>query len=251
MGLWLLFVPGSTWAQHRVGESPADVALDGGGAVRSLLLPGWDQYLERQGRWRIFAGVEALGLLAGGHQTWEARRFRDSYRNLAWEQARAGLAAKRLDGDFEYYEAMSSFASSGVFDRQPDVDALYPENDPATYNGALWRLSRQLFSLEEGVDPTHPTAAPALQHYRARAIQPEYEWDWGGDLQARERFSRWIERSDDARSRATLFMGLLLANHLLSGLDALVPGASDEPRVILGFDPAFRGAVVLRFKGWP
>lgn len=251
MGLCLLLTPISSWAQHRGGESQDQVVLDGGGAFRSLLLPGWEQYRKGQQRWRVFAGVEAVSLLGGGHQTWESHRFRNSYRELAWERARDGQGARRLDGDFEYYEAMSLYASSGVFDRRPDLEALYPEENPATFNGALWQLSRQLFSLDEGTDPTHPAAGPALQHYRTRAIQPEYEWDWGSDLQARDRFSRWIERSDDARGRATLFMGLLLANHLLSGLDALVPGASEQPRVALGFDPAFRGAVVLRFEGWP
>lgn len=251
IGLWLLLMPASASAQQGGGGSQDEVALNGAGAVRSVILPGWEQYRHREKRWRLFAGLEAVALLAGGHQTWEAGRFRESYRDLAWTRARGEQGARRLDGGFEYYEAMSAYASSGVFDRRPDVDALYPEDDPATYNGAVWRLSRQLFALEEGADPTHPTAAPALRHYRARAIQPEYEWDWGGDLEARDRFSSWIEQSDDARSRATLFMGMLVANHLLSGLDALVPGASDEPRVVLGFDPAFRGAVVLRFEGWP
>ncbi|MFW5905134.1 MAG: hypothetical protein ACOCUZ_02850 [bacterium] len=163
-----------------------------------------------------------------------SRRVR-AYRDLAWERARSHLwDGRRRDGPWEYYETMLEYEMSGRFDLDPASERLVPETDPATFNGRIWELARELHlpgGVQDDPDPESEAFRRALDYYRERAVRPEYAWDWRGDEESRRRFSSLIRRSDEAARAATAFIGLLLVNRFVSAVDAYLSGGSGSSSV--------------------
>jgi hypothetical protein len=62
----------------------------------------------------------------------------------------------------------------------------------------------------------------ALQFYQARAVGANFLWSWRNHSLEHEVFRDYIKRSDNAFRRAQNQIGLLLANHVLSAVDALI-----------------------------
>jgi hypothetical protein len=98
-----------------------------------------------------------------------------------------------------------------------------PPQDELTYNGSIWQLARETFL----VDPVNPDTSSieyqnALSFYRDRAVGPNFQWSWRDAGLEQDLFRQSIKRSDDAYRGATQYLGLLLANHLLSAIDAFV-----------------------------
>ena len=149
----------------------------------------------------------------------EARRFQ----SLAFDVARQSFVPLRRDTIFEYYEQMERFAESGRYDADTGP-AFVPESDPATYNGSVWLLARRTFWADPNIppDPTSPQYWKALQFYQARAVGPNFLWSWRNHSLEHEVFRDYIRRSDNAFRRAQNQVGLLLANHVLSAVDALI-----------------------------
>jgi len=128
-----------------------------------------------------------------------------------------------VDSDFGYYERMSEWPRSGRYDRDPDMPGVQPEVDGLTYNGAIWLRAQAIY----GVDPSNPDANPdryagAVGYYEARAYGDALLWDWGDDEASRDRFRTLIRASDERFRHATIALGAVIANHLLSAGDALV-----------------------------
>lgn len=147
-------------------------------------------------------------------------RYRSGYRDLAWEAARI-QTGPRQDGGWPYYEAMSHYATSGAYDADPAA-GLQPEADPATYNGSVWEIARGLF-LPGGVgDPSVSGYEEALAWYEARAAGPAFLWSWVGQTEELDRFRSLIGAADDAHRTQSTAVGVILANHLISAIDALV-----------------------------
>jgi len=61
-----------------------------------------------------------------------------------------------------------------------------------------------------------------LQFYWDHAIGPSFQWSWRDHSLEHEVFKESIRRSDDAFRRAQNEVGLLLANHIVSAVDALI-----------------------------
>jgi hypothetical protein len=191
--------------------------------VASLIVPGSGQLLAREDRGALYLATEIyvlsqfLRLNQTGRE--EARRFR----NLAFVAARRGFTPSIRDTTFEYFEQMEKFSASGRFSLGPGP-ALVPEDDPSTFNGAVWLLARRTFWDDPNVPP--PTDSPqylrALQFYVSRAIGPNFLWSWRDASLERQEFRRAIRRSDEAFRQAQSQLGLLLANHLVSAVDALI-----------------------------
>jgi hypothetical protein len=57
-----------------------------------------------------------------------------------------------------------------------------------------------------------------------RAIPPTFTWAWGDSFLEQQSFRELIRRSDEAYRTSTQFLGLILANHVVSAVDALVIG---------------------------
>jgi len=191
----------------------------------SLVLPGSGQLLAHQDRGAIYLVTELfvlaqfLRLNQTAHH--EAGRFRD----LAFDVARRSYAPPLgvRDTTFEYFEQMEKFSASGAFNRGLGP-AIVPEDDPATYNGAVWLLARRTYWADPSVPP--PTDSPqylsALQFYINRAVGPNFLWSWRDASLEQGEFRFAIRRSDDAFRQAQYQLGLLLANHLVSAIDALI-----------------------------
>lgn len=187
----------------------------------SLLLPGTGQLLLGKMRWPAYAALEAIGWFVHLERRREGRRLRNEYRELAWLSARAGAAEPRLDGDWEYYESLEQWPTSGRWDADTERAGLQPESDPRTFNGAVWALARDLYLPEEGGRDAEAHTR-ALEFYRERAYPPELSWDWTADEASLRQYRELIDRSDTALRTATVVLGAVVANHLFSAADAFV-----------------------------
>ncbi len=191
--------------------------------VASLVLPGTGQLMAGQDRAAIYFAAELYliaRLLQLNHQAHhEADRFRD----LAFDVARAPFDPGPRDTVFEYFETMERFVESGSYDLDPG-SAFVPEADPTTYNGSMWLLARRTFWTDPDVppDPTSVEYQRALQFYQSRAVGPGYLWSWRSAGLEHDEFKQSIRRSDAAFRSAQDRVGLLLANHVLSAVDAMI-----------------------------
>jgi hypothetical protein len=191
--------------------------------LASLLVPGSGQLLAGQDRGAVYLAAEVYLLsryLQLDHEaTLQARRYQD----LAFDVARRTFQPTRRDTVFEYYEQMERFVQSGVYDADAG-SAFVPEADPRTYNGSVWLLARRTFWEDPNVppDPTSPQYWNALQFYQARAVSPNFLWTWREHSLEQQVFRDYMRRSDNAFRHAQGQIGLLLANHLVSAIDALI-----------------------------
>lgn len=191
--------------------------------VASLLVPGLGQALLRQDRFIAYVAMEAWGVLEFSNQRQEARRQQGQYQALAQNVARALYGPSWPLGTWAYYESMEHYLESGVFDRIPggDVD---PENNEDTYNGAMWLLARTTYWSDPTVAPSVSSAEyrRAVNFYLDRAVRPEYRWSWRSAQLEQDLYVRTIRRSNTAFRQARMALGALLANHMLSSIDAFV-----------------------------
>jgi hypothetical protein len=196
-----------------------------GGALRSLVVPGWGQWAAGKSHWWAYAAIEAVAWGGNLHSRREGGRFRREYRDLAWEAARSVVwDGPRVDGSFSYYERMGQWRASGRFDRSPEHPGIDPETDEATYNGHIWRLARDLHfpASVAAPGPGDPAWERALEFYFRRAIPPELAWAWGDQEGAQLRFRGLIRSSDEAFRRGTTFLGVTLLNRFVSGVEMWV-----------------------------
>lgn len=211
---------------HRPGE-PGDAASPDTRpervALYSLVLPGSGQYVQGQRRWVAYGAMEAVAWYMHLDRRTSGHDLRDAYRELAWNVPRDRNGPPVVD-DFEYYERLAAWTRSGAWDLDPNATGVQPETDPRTFNGAVWKRATEIFFGADpgGADPGDPEWDRALTYYRDRAYPPELLWDWTGTGDARERFESLILKSDDDLGDATLMLGLIVANHILSAADAFV-----------------------------
>lgn len=191
-------------------------------AARSLVIPGWGQWHLGQRRGWAYVLVEAglwatrLELQASG------RYFRDEYRDVAWTTGRI-QSGPRKEGPWAYYEAMIDWVRSGAYDVDPTQPGIQPEEDPSTFNGAKWALAKEIY-FPPGVTPAVGTVAyqQALTYYEKTAYGAAYLWDWTGKNAALAKYDNLVHRSDSRFREASATLGAVLANHLLSAVDAYV-----------------------------
>lgn len=234
-----LTIPPPALTGQALPQRSGDVLRTPAGAfTSSLVVPGAGQAALGLRRWPVYVALEAGFWWFWADARGEFRGFRDGYRDLAWEAARIPDGARR-DGDWSYYEAMSAYLASGAFDLDA-AEGVQPETDPTTWNGTVWEIARGLH-LPGGVppDPDSPEYARALDWYVGRAAGPGFLWSWAGAEVELDRFRRLIRSADDARRSQTLALGLILANHLVSAVDALIMARMAEPA-----RPELRGRIV-------
>jgi hypothetical protein len=191
--------------------------------VASFILPGTGQLLTKRDRGLVYLAAEGYVLSRFIHLSLGARRGARRYRDLAYTVARRGFTTVRRDTVFEYYEMMEKFTASGEFDLDPGP-GLTPEPDLTTYNGSVWLLARRTFwaDPESPPPPTSPEYQQSLQFYRTHAVGPDFRWSWQSASLEQQEFRATIRTSDDTFRRAQSQLGLLLANHLTSAIDALI-----------------------------
>ena len=223
--------PDSSLALGRTILAPFASKVRGDSAASSTLwavlaaaaVPGAGQAILRQDRFVVYMAVEAFGWARYLTDLREGRRQRDSYRGLAREVARAEFATVRPTGDFDYYERMEHFAESGAFDVVPG-GSLDPESDETTFNGSIWLLARQTYWEDPAVTPDRGTPAYVLaeEFYRRRAVSEAFRWSWRNSQLEYDEFRRTIRQSNEAYRNSLAALGVIIANHALSTVDAFV-----------------------------
>lgn len=191
--------------------------------VSSLMLPGTGQFLAGQDRGAAYVAAEIFVLFRYVQFDGDAERAARTFRRLASDVARSAYTTMPRDTVFEYYEQMQRFTDSGAFDRDAGP-GLAPETDPQTYNGSVWLLARRTFwpDPDQPPDPTSIEYQLALEFYLSRAVGPDFRWSWHNAALEQQVYREAIRKSDQAFRRAQVQLGLLLANHVLSAVDALI-----------------------------
>lgn len=220
-------MPRAGWAQEApLHLAPFNQTPDrraGIGFLASAALPGAGQYYLGSERWVPYLALEAWALVSYVDRHREAVRLEERYRDLAWAVARRVGTGERRDSAFTYYEAIAHYDRSGAFDTNPNLPGIQPELDSLTFNGEQWRRARALFS-PGGFDPEpgSPEYSQAMEFYLRNAIPADYSWSWIDSGLQKQVFNRLIDDSDQAFRKASRFLGVILANHLLSAIDALI-----------------------------
>ena len=191
--------------------------------LASAARPGAGQAVLRQDRFVAYMAVEGYFWLRYFADRREARREREAYRQLANDVARAFYSDAKPVGDFEYYERMEQYIESGVYDVIPG-GTLQPETDTTTFNGSVWLLARRTYwtNPELPPDPGSEAYLRAEALYQDRAIAPEFRWSWRDAQLEQDLYRRTISRSNEAFRRSVQDLGVVLANHVLSTVDAYV-----------------------------
>ena len=191
--------------------------------LASAAAPGSGQAVLGQKRWLPYLALEVWAWLQYIDVKREGGRRRREYQSLARDVARARYPGPYPVGDFEYYEHMLKNAESGEYDRLPG-GGLDPETDTLTYNGRRWLDARRLF-WEDPEDAPPLDSQPyiaALQFYEVNAVRSAYRWSWRSALVEYDVFRRTIVRSNVAYKRSVEYLGIIIANHALSSVDAFV-----------------------------
>lgn len=189
--------------------------------VASAVIPGLGQAALGQDRFIAYLAIEALAVVAHANELTQAKREQRRYEELARDVARAFFSDVRPNGTFGYYESMEKYLESGVFDRLPggEVD---PDINVTTYNGFLWYVARRTYWRDPDLAPApeSPEFRLAMNMYLSRAVRPEYRWSWRNAQLEQDLFRRTIRRSNQSYRRAREQVGILIANHILSTVDA-------------------------------
>ena len=190
----------------------------------SAALPGAGQARLGQDRFVGYLAIEGFLWLRYFTDRREGIRQRNAYRDVALEVSRAPYGGSKPTGDFEYYERMEHWIASGVFDADPGTSGLDPETDTTTFNGAMWLLARRTYWTQPNMPPPvgSPAYLAALSFYEQSAVRPGFEWSWRGARLEQDIYRQHIRRSNDAFRHAISDVGIVIANHVLSTVDAYI-----------------------------
>lgn len=216
-------------------QSPPEMLTTPGGAfAASLIVPGSGQAALGARRWAAYAVVEVAAWAVRLNALGDRRAATDGYRDLAWEEARIPGGHERRDGSWGYYETLTQYAASGAFDADPSRPGVQPESDPSTYNGSVWALARSIYLPDGGGEPGTAEYEHALAFYDDRAAGPAFLWSWEGNEDAWDRYRSFIGDADAAARTAGIALGAVLANHVVSAVDAfIIARVRSEPGIRL------------------
>ncbi|NUR35234.1 MAG: hypothetical protein HOQ30_14590, partial [Gemmatimonadaceae bacterium] len=204
-------------------RAPAKPHSDWWAPAASAVIPGAGQARLKQDRFVAYLAVEGFlwARYAVDHRTGVEERNR--YRGLALQVSRAGFPGPKPQGDFEYYERMEHWIASGVYDADPGP-GITPESDTTTFNGAMWLLARKTYWPAPDTPPPSGSDAyaAALLFYQRYAVQPQFQWSWRASPLHQDVYRRHIRASNEAFRRTITDLGAVIANHVLSTVDAYV-----------------------------
>jgi len=158
------------------------------GLVPSLLIPGFHEFRRGGKRGYIYAVSEAVIISYYGISSYERRTLLNYSRSYVFEHAGTLL--------------------------------------PTSYNES-WRVVESSISYEDYVEDLYRTARqmypddPAKQDEYVEMSKPNYHWNWDGSQSFLE-FQNLMRRYRGIGSRKTIALGLIVLNHLASGIDYLV-----------------------------
>jgi len=170
-----------------------------------------------------YLAVEAFAWTSYVRHSREYRSRRDGYRDLASRVARVAFSAVRPHGNFEYYERMTQYPEAGRYDLVAG-GGIEPETDSTTFNGSVWLLARRTYWSNPAIPPDTTSAewTRAVAFYRARAYDQLFRWSWTHAPLEYSAFIGLIRESNDANRHALQDLGIIIANHVLSTVDAYI-----------------------------
>lgn len=220
-------------------STPTVTAASPWSIAASAILPGSGQAILQVNRALPYLAIEAFAWTAYLRHSQRYRARRDDYRRLAARVARAPYATIAPNGDFEYYERMTHYAESGRYDLVAG-GRIDPETDSTTYNGAVWLLARRTYWSNPGIAPDTGSSEwqRALTFYQSRAYDQLYRWSWSQSPLEYRSFTDFIRLSNDANRSAMMDLGIVIANHVLSMVDAYITVRlrQDRPNNQFGFE---------------
>jgi hypothetical protein len=202
----------------------------------SALLPGSGQLYQGQNRGYAYIAAEVASIAGWVVFRNQGQDREDEFIDFAWVHARENVSSRNVRGSDEYYEHVEKWVKSGEFDTDRNYDlndpfTIDPWTDQETFNGDAWRIATINFfepdSLNELVG-TRADSLAALQFYAERAFQNDFYWDWTKNntvdnyraLQNEYKDQR--DESNTAFQRATFSLVFLMANHVISVVDAFM-----------------------------
>jgi len=192
----------------------------GRAALFSAVVPGAGQYALGQRRAWVYLALETAGWVLWAERRSAGDELVREYRDFAWERGRI-RTEPRVDGDFDYYETLTKWVQSGAWDADPSASGVQPETDPSTFNGMIWERAVAIF-LPGGpsTPPGDASYQSALDYYGAQGYGTEFLWDWSGTGDDQSTYAQILSSSDERYQQATNVLGAILANHLVSSIDA-------------------------------
>jgi hypothetical protein len=187
------------------------------------MMPGAGQAFLGERRFVPYMAFELFSWALYATHAHDARERRDDYRAIASNVARGRFSTDRPTGDFGYYERLEHYLESGQYDATSGGD-IDPESDSSTFNGSIWFLARRTFWKDVNVAPARSSDEWQLaeRFYRRRAYHDEFRWSWRNAQLEFDEYRRLIRGANDANRRAVQDLGLVIANHALSVVDAYV-----------------------------
>ena len=189
----------------------------------SAIVPGAGQARLGQDRFVGYMAVEGFLWIRYLTDRRAGTDARNAYRDMALRVSRAGFPGPKPQGNFEYYERMEHWVASGVYDSDPGV-GFAPEADTTTFNGKMWSIARTTYWSDPKTPPPVGSAQyeAALRFYRQNAVTPEFEWSWRNAPLHQDVYRRNVRASNDGFRHAAQDIGAVIANHVLSTVDAYI-----------------------------
>jgi hypothetical protein len=219
----LVIPPGATVTAPETSPLPRVPRPRWWAPLASAAAPGAGQAVLGQKRWLPYLALELWAWIQYIDARREGGRHRREYQLLALDVARSRFPGPHPAGDFEYYEHMLKNPESGDFDLVPGGQ-IDPETDTTTYNGRRWLDARRLYWKNPSNAPPvdSPLYLSAIEFYEVNAIPAQYRWSWRSAQLEYDVFRRTIAHSNVAYKRSVEYLGVIIANHALSAVDAFV-----------------------------
>jgi hypothetical protein len=208
--------------------------------IASAIVPGLGQAMLHKDRFVAYMAAEGFLILQYVKNTREVDQSSKTFMAIARDIARRNFVitpgAVPPDSVWKYYESMEKYMESGFFSMTPS-GATVPESDTLTFNGYQWLLARQRYGvpIDDPGASTTPNYGQAVAYYETRAVGQAYRWSWRNAQLQRDLYGRAISRRNDASRQAGYDLTAIIANHVLSTIDAfanvrLIQATSDGLR---------------------
>ena len=155
---------------------------------------------------------------------------------------------------------LTKFNTSGAFDVDPHSSGSAARRriqGPSTGPSGPWpRTSTSQRTRRTRRKQDSEPYERASAYYSSRAYGPELAWNWGTNVLHQEEYGGLIRDADEALGHSTSIIGVIIANHLLSAVDALVSGrlgiaGQTEPTLQISLLPGRLEHPGIRIPGSP
>lgn len=193
--------------------------------IASAVVPGLGQMRLHHDRFVGYMATEAYLILQHLKSIRERDSNADAYKEIARSSARRTFVltpgSTPPDSVWRYYESMRNYLESGFFTLSP-TGAIVPETDTSTFNGHQWLVARLQYGigLNDPGASSSPTYPNALAYYESNAVKQQFRWSWRNAQLEWDVYKRTTEMANDAQRQATNDLIALIANHILSSIDA-------------------------------